>query len=95
MFWELVGHTGGFLIAVSLTPQLIKTYKTKKAEDISLLWTAILLAGLLLYIVYAIKRRVVPLIVFGTVEALMATTLIGFKIRYDRQEESQSDKNEE
>lgn len=35
MDWEIVGYIGGFLIAVALTPQLIKTYKSKSTRDIS------------------------------------------------------------
>ncbi len=75
---------GGALIAIALLPQLIKTWKTKSTKDISYLWTLMLLAGLLLYILFAIKNSIGPLMVFASVEAVMTITLICFKIKYDK-----------
>lgn len=82
MAWDLIGYLGGFLIAVALTPQLIKIYKTKSTKDISYLWTLMLLAGLLLYVVFAVKNSIIPLMIFASVEAIMTVTLICFKIKY-------------
>ncbi len=81
---QLLGYLGGFLIAVALTPQLIKTYKTKSAKDISLLWTIVSLVGLILYGVYAALDRVYPLLTFASIESVMIITLIGMKLKYDR-----------
>jgi MtN3 and saliva related transmembrane protein len=82
---QLIGYLGGFLIAVALTPQLVKTYKTKSAKDISLLWTFVSLLGLILYGVYAAIDRVYPLLTFATVESIMIIALILMKLRFDRQ----------
>ncbi|MFH1276536.1 MAG: PQ-loop domain-containing transporter [Candidatus Woesearchaeota archaeon] len=76
---EAIGYLGGFLIAISLLPQLIKTYKTKSAKDISLVWTAISLIGLILYGFYAAKNLVYPLLTFATIESVMIIILIGLK----------------
>ena len=83
MVLEFVGYLGGFLIAIALAPQLIKTWKTKSAKDLSLLWTTISLIGLILYGVYAGMNRVLPLLTFATIESVMIITLIILKIRYD------------
>ena len=82
MVWELIGHAGGFLIAIALMPQLIKTWKTQSAQDISLLWTIVSLIGLFLYAVYAFKNNVVPLMVFATLEFSMVIVLIVFKLLF-------------
>ncbi|MBN2095434.1 MAG: PQ-loop repeat-containing protein [Candidatus Aenigmarchaeota archaeon] len=66
---EIIGYLGGFLIAIALAPQLIKTWKTKSARDISLLWTSISLTGLILYGVYAALNGVYPLLTFAVIEA--------------------------
>ena len=81
---ELVGYLGGFLIAISLLPQIIKSWKTKSVEDISLLWTVITLVGLLLYFVYAAENTVLPLMLFAGVESVMIIILIYFKVRYSK-----------
>jgi MtN3 and saliva related transmembrane protein len=84
MILDSVGYLGGFLIAVALAPQLIRAWKTKSTNDISILWTLVLLVGLLLYIFYAIINAILPLMVFASVESCMVLTLIGLKIRYER-----------
>lgn len=81
---EMVGYLGGFLVAVSLSPQLIKTYKTKSAKDISLLWTSIILTGLILYAIYAAANNILPLLTFAIVESVMVITLMSMKISYDK-----------
>jgi len=84
MTLEFVGYLGGFLIAVALAPQLIKTWKTKSAKDLSLLWTSISLIGLILYGIYAALNLVYPLLTFATIESIMIIVLILLKIKYDR-----------
>ncbi len=84
MAWEIIGYLGGLLIALALIPQLVKTWKTKSAKDISMLWTIILLIGLFLYTVYAIKNMIVPLMIFASLESVMAIALIFLKIKFDR-----------
>jgi len=84
MLLEFVGYVGGFLIAVALAPQLIKTWKTKSAKDLSLLWTTISLIGLILYGVYAGIKMVFPLLTFATIESLMVIILIILKLKFDK-----------
>ncbi len=84
MVLEFIGYAGGFIIASALLPQLIKTFKTKSAKDLSFLWTFVLLAGLFLYIIYAAKNTIMPLLIFSTVETIMVIILISLKIKYDR-----------
>lgn len=81
---ELVGYFGGFLIAVALAPQLVKTYTTKSAKDLSLLWTTVSLIGLILYGVYAAINHVLPLLTFASIESAMIIVLIVLKIKYDK-----------
>ena len=84
MIIELTGYFGGLLIAIALAPQLIKTWRTKSARDLSLLWTLVSLTGLLLYGIYAAISKVWPLLTFASVESAMIVVLIILKIRYDR-----------
>ncbi len=84
MALEFVGYLGGFLIAIALIPQLIKTWKTKSAKDLSLLWTTISLIGLILYGIYAEINSIYPLFTFATIESVMIVVLILLKIKYDR-----------
>lgn len=83
---EFIGYLGGLLIAIALAPQLIKTWRTKSAKDLSLLWTTTSLIGLTLYGIYAAVNSVFPLLTFAAVESVMVVVLICLKIKYDRAE---------
>ena len=83
MTLEFLGYLGGLLIAIALAPQLIKTWKTKSAKDLSLLWTMISLIGLILYGIYAALNSVYPLLTFAIIESIMVIVLVLLKVRYD------------
>ena len=79
---EIIGYLAGFVVSISLSPQLIKTWKTRSTKDISAVWTLILMTGLFLWIVYAVANTIVPLAIFATVEFFMVLTLFLFKLKY-------------
>lgn len=79
---EIIGFLAGFLVAFALSPQLIKTWKTKSTKDISIGWTLLLMSGLFLWIIYAVVNNIVPLAVFATIEFLMAAVLFILKLIY-------------
>jgi MtN3 and saliva related transmembrane protein len=79
---EIVGFIAGFLVSIALFPQLIKTWRTKSAKDISIFWSIILMSGLSLWVVYAIANKILPLFIFGLIELSLALTLFVFKLIY-------------
>ena len=42
----MIGYLAGIIVAISLSPQLIKAWKTKSTKDISIIWTLTYMAGL-------------------------------------------------
>jgi MtN3 and saliva related transmembrane protein len=81
---EAVGYLAGLLVSISLVPQVLKTWRTKSADDISLIWTIVLMSGLVLWIVYAILKRILPLTVFASIEFSMALLLCLFKLSFSK-----------
>ncbi len=81
-FIQLIGYLAGFIIAISLTPQVIQAWKTKSTKDISLPWTIILLLGLLLYFIYGVGIKEMPIIVMNTIETILIISLIVAKLIY-------------
>jgi len=79
---ELVGYAAGMIVAISLAPQVIKSWKTKSTQDISLGWTLIYASGLLLWIAYGFLIGSWPLMLTVTVEFLMAESLMILKIKH-------------
>jgi len=79
---ELIGYLAGFIVSISLTPQVIKAWKTKSTKDISIAWTLIYVFGLILWIIYGFKINSYPLMITVTIEALLAVSLLILKIKY-------------
>jgi MtN3 and saliva related transmembrane protein len=79
---ELIGYLGGGIVAVSLLPQVIKSWQTKSTKDISVIWNSIYLSGLLVWIIYGFGISSMPLVVMCSVEAALATSLLFLKFRY-------------
>ena len=79
---QLTGYLAGLTIAVSLTPQVIKAWKTKSTKDISISWNIIYIFGLLLFLVYGFGIRETPILVAGTIEVSLAISLIVAKVIY-------------
>jgi MtN3 and saliva related transmembrane protein len=79
---EIIGIAAGVLTASSLIPQVIKTLREKKAEDVSLAMLFVLQAGLILWILYGIKREDLPIIATNSFSLLVNITMVILRIRY-------------
>lgn len=63
---EIIGYIGNVFLLIGYTPQIIKTIRTKKAEDISIFMWIFYLMGDLFALTYAILTRdPVFMILFG------------------------------
>ncbi|MGZ3838325.1 MAG: SemiSWEET family sugar transporter [Flavisolibacter sp.] len=81
---QVIGLAAGVLTAISLLPQVIKTLKEKKAEDISLVMLLVLQAGLILWILYGIKRQDLPIIATNSLSLLINILMVILRVRYRR-----------
>ena len=79
---EIIGYLAGFIVAISLAPQVLKAWKTQSTKDISIAWNITYLIGLSLWIVYGIGIKSFPIIVTLSIENLMAISLIILKLKY-------------
>ncbi|MCP4089468.1 MAG: hypothetical protein GY746_06715 [Gammaproteobacteria bacterium] len=78
----LLGLIAAICTTASFLPQVIKTLKSKKTNDISLLMYAILTIGLFLWLVYGIALRDIPLILANGVSFSLAMSVLLLKIRH-------------
>ncbi len=79
---QVVGIIAGIFTACSMLPQLIKTMKEKKAEEVSLLMIVVLIVGLSLWIVYGFMKDDWPLIVTNIFSVGVNILLLFFRIKY-------------
>ncbi|MFC1769398.1 SemiSWEET transporter [Nanoarchaeota archaeon] len=78
----ILGLFAGTLTTVSFVPQVIKTWKTKQTNDISLLMYSILCLGILSWLIYGLFTNDIPIIAANTVAFILALTILVFKIKY-------------
>jgi len=60
---DSIGYIAGVFAMISFLPQVIKTLRTKKADDISLLMLIITLITNVLYEIYALFLNLKPIII--------------------------------
>jgi MtN3 and saliva related transmembrane protein len=66
----LMGYAAGLFSSVGFMPQMIKGFKTKKVDDVAL-WQPILLTiGTLLWLIYGIILKDMPLILANSLSVV-------------------------
>jgi MtN3 and saliva related transmembrane protein len=85
MDWTtLLGFLAGALTTISFCPQLVKTWQTKSAGDVSLGMLLTFSAGVLLWLLYGILLGAWPIIITNLITVLLTVTILVLKLRYDR-----------
>ena len=77
-----IGLGASICTGISLLPQLIKTYKEKKAGDISYTMLGILMAGLGLWIWYGIVKSDWIIIISNSVSVLINGSIMVLSLLY-------------
>ncbi|MEK6969155.1 MAG: SemiSWEET transporter [Nanoarchaeota archaeon] len=81
-FIDIIGYAAGFLILISIIPQIIKSWKTKSTKDISLLRYLIYAAGVVLWLVYGIVLYNGPMMVVNGINLILASSILYLKFKY-------------
>lgn len=79
---EIMGIIAGGLTTTSLVPQVVKTYKSRSAEDLSLRMFSLFSLGVLLWLIYGFINQDLPIILANAFTLLLALTLLFFKFRF-------------
>lgn len=79
---QFIGIGAGILTSVSMLPQLIKTFKDKKVEDISLVMILVLMSGIGAWIWYGILRNDAPIIFTNSFSFLLNAILLFLRFKY-------------
>jgi MtN3 and saliva related transmembrane protein len=79
---EMVGYAAGFLRMISFMPQLAKTFKTRKADDLSIPTLIITAVTTALFILYAILLGLTPIYITLSILEAMLFFQIALTFRY-------------
>ena len=79
---QILGLVAGSCTTVAFLPQVMKTWKSRSAKDLSLGMFSFFCFGVLLWLVYGIMVWDIPVIAANMVTLLLASTLLFFKLRF-------------
>jgi len=79
---DIIGFSAAICTTIAFLPQLIKTVKTRKADDISIYMYFLLVAGILLWLTYGLLMNAPPIIAANLVGLCLVLTILILKIKY-------------
>lgn len=80
--FTFIGLAAGTLTTIAFLPQVIKTWRSKSAQDISLTMFSTFCTGVFLWMIYGISVGDLPIFVTNVVTFVLAFTILVFKLRY-------------
>ncbi|HNQ50921.1 MAG TPA: SemiSWEET transporter [Candidatus Omnitrophota bacterium] len=84
MYWEIVGFGAALLTSFGFVPQVIKIYKTKSVQDISLLALIQFAVGISLWVSYGVHLKNIVIISANTVTLLVLAAAFILYFRYKK-----------
>ncbi len=83
-YLDLLGMIAGALTTFAYIPQVIKTWKTGSAHDISFLMLLTMATGVFLWSMYGIYINSFPVIIANSVTLVLVSGMIIMKAAYNR-----------
>ncbi len=80
---DLLGLSAGTLTTIAFIPQLIKTWQTKSAKDVSFAMFLLFMLGVLLWGIYGLQIHSIPVIIANTLTFILASFIIILKISFE------------
>ena len=85
---DILGMTAGCISAITFLPQVIKTWQTKSAADISLLMFTFATVSVILWLIYGIILNNIPIIFTNSMVLLFSLIMLYFKFRFKQKKEA-------
>ncbi len=78
----VIGLVAGVLTAFSMLPQLLKTLKEKKAENVSPVMLVVLILGVVLWLLYGVLKSDLPIILTNGVSVVLNIFMLVLRWKY-------------
>jgi MtN3 and saliva related transmembrane protein len=77
-----LGFLAGALTTVSFAPQVLKTWRTKRCDDLSLAMLLTFGSGVIAWLIYGLELHSPPIIATNAVTLVLIGMLFSMKLRY-------------
>ncbi len=79
---ELVGYVAAILTTASFVPQVLQVVRTRNTRAISRTMYVALCLGIAMWLLYGIALASPPIIVANAVTLVLASVVLGYKLRF-------------
>jgi MtN3 and saliva related transmembrane protein len=79
---DALGIVAGMLTTVAFLPQVVKTWKSKSAKDLSLGMFLLFVSGVVLWLIYGIFNQNLPIILANAATLALSSVLLYFKLAF-------------
>jgi MtN3 and saliva related transmembrane protein len=79
----ILGFFAGFLTTVSFLPQVVKTWKSRSASDLSLGMLSIFSVGVMCWLIYGFLLQEPPMIFWNSVTLILVFVILILKLKFD------------
>ena len=87
---DMFAYLGGFFLMISFLPQVIRSVRTRKTDDISLLLLCFTLVSGVFYELYAYFLSLTPVIIMNGLFLLLVSAQLIITLKYRTQSKKQS-----
>ena len=81
---DIFGYFAAILTTAAFLPQLIKTLRTKKADDVSLTTLVMFIIGVLSWIIYGYKISSIPIMMANFITLILNLLILFSKIYFSK-----------
>ena len=81
---DIFGYFAATLTTTAFLPQLIKTLKTKKADDVSLTTLVMFIIGVLSWIIYGYKISSTPILIANLITLILNLLILISKVYFSK-----------
>lgn len=78
----LIGYIAGTITSLGFVPQVVKGFQTKHMKDVALWQPLLLTAGMIMWLIYGIMLKEMPMILANTFAIICNTIVIIQKLVY-------------
>ncbi len=82
----MLGLVAGLLTTVGFVPQIVKSLRERKMDEVSLLMPMILSVGMFLWLIYGLLTDDLPIIIWNAIALTLNLCLVALKLHFCRTE---------
>jgi len=79
---EALGLAAGFLVSLGLVPQILRIWRLRDAQEISLPFNLLSLGGTALWLMYGLVQGLISVILWNGVNCVLYLILLSVKLKY-------------